>query len=57
MLHEDPEEQKAIREARRLRGKGMSLRAIKRDLEARGIRSRNGNGWYLDVLSRMVAGG
>lgn len=55
MLYEDPGEPEIIREARRLRARGMTLRDIRKSLRGRGYVNRKGNGFSLDVLSRMVA--
>ena len=52
-----PGEQDIIREARKLRSKGMTLRDIRKSLKAVGYVNRMGNGFSLSVLRRMVAGG
>lgn len=54
MLVERECEQHVIRIARELRSAGMSLRAIGAELESRGLRARNGNGWAAPQIQRMV---
>jgi DNA invertase Pin-like site-specific DNA recombinase len=49
-----PEEQGAIRFMRRLRGMGLSLRAVAARLEARGYSPRRGGSWTAIGVSRVL---
>jgi DNA invertase Pin-like site-specific DNA recombinase len=48
-------EQHVIVEARRLRAAGLSLRAVARELDAAGLRSRTGRAFVAAQVQRMVA--
>jgi DNA invertase Pin-like site-specific DNA recombinase len=48
-------EQRVIAEARRLRAAGLSLRAVARELDAAGLRSRTGRAFAAVQVQRMVA--
>jgi DNA invertase Pin-like site-specific DNA recombinase len=54
-LVEVPEEQEVIRLARSLRAEGRSLRAVAKELTARGIRGRSGKPLASMAIHRMVA--
>jgi site-specific DNA recombinase len=54
-LEEEPAEQVLMAEAKRLRGGGLSLRAVARELEAQGFRSRVGRGFAAAQVQRLVA--
>jgi DNA invertase Pin-like site-specific DNA recombinase len=54
-LEPDSQEQRARTTARRLRARGLSLRAVAAELERRGIRSRTGRGFAPAQVKRMVA--
>jgi DNA invertase Pin-like site-specific DNA recombinase len=54
-LAEVPAEQDVIRAARSLRADGLTLRAIAIELEARGMRARNGARFAPSQIARMVA--
>jgi DNA invertase Pin-like site-specific DNA recombinase len=54
-LESDPAEQDLVGEARRLRGIGLSLRAVARELEAKGFRSRRGRPFAAAQVQRMLA--
>jgi site-specific DNA recombinase len=47
-------EQRVIAEARRLRGAGLSLRAVARELDAAGLRSRVGRSFAAAQIQRML---
>lgn len=54
-LVEDPAEQKAVRLIRALRGKGYALRAICRELEAEGHRTKTGNlTWHPQAVKQII---
>ena len=48
-------EQGVMRQARELRGAGLSLRAVAAELEARGLMSRTGRRFAATQVARMVA--
>ncbi|HXX68094.1 MAG TPA: recombinase family protein [Polyangiaceae bacterium] len=48
-------EQHVIAEARRLRGAGLSLRAVARELDAAGMRSRTGRAFAPAQVARMLS--
>src|SRR5438105_5161841 len=50
-----PAEQALLVEARRLRKRGLSLRAIARELEARGFRSRTGRSFAPVQVQRILS--
>lgn len=54
-LHENPDEQEVIREARKLRDAGLSLRQIARELTQQGFRARNDKVFAPTQISRMLA--
>ena len=54
-VEECAEEQAVIAEARRLRGAGLSLRTVARELDARELRSRSGRPFGPNQIARMVA--
>jgi DNA invertase Pin-like site-specific DNA recombinase len=56
-LEEVKKEQDAIKRAKRLKAKGLSLRAIGRSLEAQGIRPRSGGAWHPPQVARLVEDG
>ena len=56
MLVEVEAEQAAIREARRLRAAGLSLRAIAAELDRAGIRARSGKVFAASQMARVVTG-
>lgn len=49
-----PEEQRAIKLARRLRKRGLSYRQIADRLEAEGLLPRSGGRWHPPMVSRLV---
>lgn len=49
------DEQAAISEAKQLRASGLSLRAVARELDSKGIRARNGRSFAATQVARMVA--
>ncbi len=53
-LERDPAEQLLLAEAQRLRRKGLSLRAVARELEAKGFRSRGSRPFAAVQVLRMV---
>jgi DNA invertase Pin-like site-specific DNA recombinase len=53
-LVEDTDEQAMLREARRLRESGLSLRAVAGELDRHGFRSRTGRRFAAQQVSRMV---
>jgi DNA invertase Pin-like site-specific DNA recombinase len=53
-LAEIAEEQAVIREARRIRSAGLSLRATARELDAAGLRSRSGRAFAATQIRRMI---
>jgi DNA invertase Pin-like site-specific DNA recombinase len=53
-LEEVPSEQRVISEARRLRGSGLSLRAVARELDAMGFRSRTNRPFAAVQIARMI---
>ena len=56
-LSEDAAEQKAIRLIRDLREKGYTLRAVCRELEAEGYRTKTGKAsWHPQVVKQIIAG-
>jgi hypothetical protein len=55
LLVEVPHELDAIRQARELRARPMTLRAVAGELEARGILSRTGRTFAAEDIRRMVA--
>jgi DNA invertase Pin-like site-specific DNA recombinase len=54
-LVEDPEEQTVLTAARKLRGAGLSLRSVARELNAQGFRSRTGKKFAHVQIARMLA--
>jgi len=54
-LQPEPREQALLAEARRLRKKGLSLRAVARELVARGFRTRTGGPFAPVQVKRMLA--
>jgi DNA invertase Pin-like site-specific DNA recombinase len=54
MLEEDPREQAAIALIHELREKGLSLRAIDRELRKKGYRSRTGGAWHVQTLANVI---
>jgi hypothetical protein len=52
-LEEDADEQRVLVLVRELRAKGMSLRAVARDLEAAGYFARGGKSWAPSTLSKL----
>jgi DNA invertase Pin-like site-specific DNA recombinase len=56
-LEEDPREQKAIALIHELRGKGLSLRAIDRELRGRGFPARSGKAWHVQTLANVIQAG
>ena len=48
-------EQAVVREARRLRAEGLSLRAVARELDAAGLRSRTARPFAAVQIQRMLA--
>jgi len=54
-LVENPEEQKVLTAARRLRGAGLSLRSVARELNSEGFRSRTGKQFAHVQIARMLA--
>jgi DNA invertase Pin-like site-specific DNA recombinase len=53
-LVEKPEEQKVLSTARTLRGAGLSLRSVARELNAQGFRSRTGRQFAHVQIARML---
>lgn len=53
-LIKEPNEQKVIRLAKRLRKKDKSLRQIAKELSKRGFKSRTGRVFYAQQISRML---
>lgn len=53
-LEPDPAEQAAIEAIHELRAKGLSLRAIDRELRGRGFRSRSGKGWHVQTIANVL---
>ncbi len=53
-LEPDPREQAAIALIRELHAKGLSLRAIDRELRARGYASRTGGAWHVQSLANLL---
>jgi DNA invertase Pin-like site-specific DNA recombinase len=56
ILEPDDDEQEMVAVARRLRERGLSLRAIDRELRARGHLPRNGRAWHVNSLATIVRG-
>lgn len=56
-VHVEPEptEQATIAAVAELRGNGMSLRRIAKDLNRRGIRTRKGSEWRLESVARVAS--
>jgi len=54
-VEELPEEQAVLAEARRLRASGLSLRAVARELDRHGIKSRVGRAFGAEQIAGMVA--
>jgi site-specific DNA recombinase len=54
-LEPEPREQALLAHARRLRGKGLSLRAVARELVAKGFRTRTGRPFAPVQVQRMLA--
>jgi DNA invertase Pin-like site-specific DNA recombinase len=54
-LEPEPREQALLAQARRLRKKGLSLRAVARELVARGFRTRRGGAFAPVQVKRMLA--
>jgi DNA invertase Pin-like site-specific DNA recombinase len=52
-LEEDADEQRVLVLVRELRAKGLSLRAVARDLEAAGYYARGGKSWAPYTLSKL----
>jgi DNA invertase Pin-like site-specific DNA recombinase len=50
-----PEEQRAIRLARRMRKRGLSFRQIADPLEAEGLLPRSGGRWHPPMVARLVS--
>jgi DNA invertase Pin-like site-specific DNA recombinase len=53
-LVEVPEEQAVIREARRLRSRGLALREIAARLDGKGLRSRTGRPWQHTSVASLL---
>ncbi len=53
-LEPDPREQAAIALIRELHATGLSLRAIDREVRARGYASRNGGAWHVQSLANLL---
>jgi hypothetical protein len=53
-LETEPTEQTALAALRALSGSGLSLRAVSRALEARGILARNGRPFAVSTLSVLI---
>jgi len=53
-LRRDRDEQEALVAIRELREDGLSLRAIDRELRARGHRPRTGGKWHVQTLSNLL---
>jgi len=53
-LVENPEEQRVLSTARTLRGAGLSLRSVARELNAQGFRSRTGKQFLHVQVARML---
>jgi site-specific DNA recombinase len=53
-LSPNTEEQKVIAVMRRLRGEGLSLRAIAAELEKQGITSKTGKGWSAKTVNGVL---
>lgn len=53
-LEEDTAEQRVLELVRELRSKGLSLRAVARDLEAAGYHARGGKTWAPYTLSKLL---
>jgi len=53
-LEPEPREQALLAQARRLRNKGLSLRAVARELVARGFRTRTGRPFAAVQVQRML---
>ena len=51
-----PDEQEAIKLARRLKKKGLSYRQIAERLQAEGLHPRSGGSWHPPMVSRLVNG-
>lgn len=51
-----PEEENAVKLAKRLRKKGMSYRQIAERLHAEGLNPRSGGRWHPPMVSRLVNG-
>jgi DNA invertase Pin-like site-specific DNA recombinase len=56
-LDEDPREQKAIALIHELRGKGLSLRAIDRELRGQGFPARSGRAWHVQTIANVIQAG
>ncbi len=54
-LAENPDEHKVLGVARSLRGAGLSLRSVARELNAKGFRSRTGKQFAHVQVARMLA--
>ncbi len=54
-LEEDSAEQEVLTAAREARASGLSLRAVARELSARGFLTRKGRKWNPNQIRRMVA--
>jgi DNA invertase Pin-like site-specific DNA recombinase len=54
-LEPEPVEQALLAQARRLRGQGLSLRAISRELDGQGFRTRKGRPFAAVQVQRMLA--
>ena len=52
----DPQEEEAIKLARRLRKSGLSYRKIGERLHAQGLHPRSGGRWHPPMVSRLVTG-
>ncbi len=53
-LEPEPVEQAVAVAARRLRGRGLSLRQVAARLEGRGLRPRSGGRWYATTVQRLL---
>ncbi len=53
-LVKEPEEQKTIALARRLRGRGRSLRQIAQELNGKGRKPRRGREWHPGTVTRLL---
>jgi DNA invertase Pin-like site-specific DNA recombinase len=56
-VEEAPDEQETLRRIRRLRASGRALREIARQLNAAGLRTRNGSPWRHQYVANALASG